>query len=128
MGQSDLKERSFHLSLGVNSLSDSEKFFVEILKSKVVHRDPSGYINIDFFGSQITLKETPGISPELKELHFGVNLNIDEFDDLTNSILKSKYEDIVSSPVTVDAGTEMERKKMYLKSPTGYLFELKGYR
>lgn len=27
-----------------------------------------------------------------------------------------------------DAGTKLERKKMYLKDPSGYVIELKGYR
>jgi hypothetical protein len=32
------------------------------------------------------------------------------------------------APKTVDAGTAMERRKMYVKCPTGYLFEIKGYK
>lgn len=118
----------FHLSIGVNSIEDSVTFFENILTSKVLHRDPSGYVNIDFFGSQVTLKSIPNIKPELEELHFGVNLSLIEFDKLAKKILTSEYKNIIMEPTVVDAGTPMERKKMYVKCPTGYLFEIKGYK
>ena len=104
-------------------------FFSNILRSKMTHKDPSGkYVNIDFYGSQVTLKPIPGIKPDLKELHFGVNLGIAEFEDLANHILSTNDKGIIAKPVVVDAGTDMERRKMYVKCPTGYLFEIKGYR
>lgn len=109
-------------------LEESVQFFESILKSKVLHRDPSGYVNIDFYGSQITLKSIPGIKPDLEELHFGVNLSLPDFDALAHHVLHSGYAGIVMAPEIVDAGTPMERKKMYLRCPTGYLIELKGYR
>jgi extradiol dioxygenase family protein len=118
----------FHLSIGVQSLEESVSFFENVLCSKVIHRDPSGYINIDFYGSQITLKYIPNIKVEMQELHFGVNLPLSEFDQLANHILSSGYKNIVMAPKTVDAGTAMERRKMYVKCPTGYLFEIKGYK
>ena len=118
----------FHLSIGVHSLEESVSFFENVLKSKVVHRDPSGYINIDFYGSQVTLKHIPDINISMPELHFGVNLPLSEFDQLAKNILSSGYNNIVMEPKTVDAGTSMERRKMYVKCPTGYLFEIKGYK
>lgn len=121
-------ERPFHLSIGVSSIEDSVNFFENILKSEVLHRDPSGYVNIDFYGSQVTLKEIPNIKPELPELHFGVNLSLVEFDRLAAHIHQSGYYNKMTKPEIVDQGTPMERKKMYVKCPTGYLFEIKGYK
>lgn len=119
---------SFHLSLGVRSIEESVDFFVGVMKASVLHRDPSGYVNIDLCGSQITLKHNSDITPNLEDFHFGVNLALEEFDRLSKNILDSKYDGIVMEPKVVDANTPMERKKMYLKCPTGYLIELKGYR
>lgn len=119
--------KPFHLSIGVHSIEDSVHFFENVLKSKVTHRDPSGYVNIDFFGSQISLKPIPKINPEMEELHFGVNLNLEEFSSLSNHILKTNYKGILAKPKVVDEGTSIERRKMYVKCPTGYIFELKGY-
>ena len=50
------------------------------------------------------------------------------FDQLAKNILESGYKGTVTLPKIIDANTPMERKKMYVKCPTGYLFELKGYK
>lgn len=122
-----LKSRAFHLSLGVKSIAESVEFFENILKADVVHRDPSGYVNIDFWGSQITIKPIPDITVDLEELHFGVNLSLAEFKDYTDHILSTEYQGILTKPKVVEEGTPMERRKMYVKCPTGYIFEIKGY-
>ena len=118
----------FHLSIGVQSIETSVDFFVQVMNARVLHRDPSGYVNIDLFGAQVTLKHNDAINPDLPDLHFGVNLGLVEFDELAKHILESGYDDIVMRPKVVDADTPLERKKMYLKCPTGYLIELKGYK
>lgn len=119
---------NFHLSIGVRSIEKSVDFFTDILGGSVLHRDPSGYVNIDLHGTQITLKQNEGVKPELPDFHFGINLDLAEFDLTAKRILDSKYPNIVSAPKVADANTPLERKKMYLKCPTGYLIELKGYR
>ncbi len=119
--------RPFHLSIGCKSIPESKNFFTDILNSKIVHEDPTGYVNIDFYGTQITLKPIPEINPKMQELHFGVNLKIDEFEAVSTKILSSGYDKIIKGPMTVDEGTDMERSKMYIECPTGYIFEIKGY-
>lgn len=120
-------ESTFHLSIGVNSFKEEVGFFTALLGAVVTHEDPN-YVNLDVFGAQITLKEIPGIKPVLSEFHFGFNLTLKAFDDIAASILKCNSVHVVAQPTVVDANTPMERKKMYLKSPTGYLVELKGYK
>jgi extradiol dioxygenase family protein len=118
---------TFHLSLGVQSIEQSIDFYVRVLNATVAHRDPSGYVNLELFGAQITLQpdtETV-ISPDF---HFGFNLAMDEFERLANHILVSGYAGVAMQPKVVDAGTPLERKKMYVRCPSGYLIELKGYR
>lgn len=119
---------SFHLSIGVGSMEDSVTFFVDVLRAEVQHRDPSGYVNIDWFGSQITLKPHAGIVPDLPDFHFGINLELTEFERLASHVLANGRQFIAAEPEVWDEGTPMERKKMYLRCPTGYLVELKGYR
>lgn len=120
--------KSFHLSIGVASIPKSVDFFTNTLPGKVTHEDPSGYVNIELFESQITLKNNPGIKANLPDFHFGFNMSLNEFDHLAENILSSGRQWISMEPKVVDANTPMERKKMYLKSPTGYIVELKGYR
>lgn len=120
---------NFHLSMDVKSIEESVRFFTDILQAKVLHRDPSGYVNIDFFGSQITLKQNEDILvSENSHFHFGVNMELKEFNDLSSFILKQGQKFVVVPPEIWDGGTPLERKKMYLKCPTGYLIELKGYK
>ena len=99
-----------------------------MLKGSIQHRDPSGYVNIELFGSQITLKSNMDVIPNLPDFHFGINLGLDKFDGLAKNILETAHASIIMAPEVVDAGTPMERKKMYLKCPTGYLIEIKGYK
>lgn len=83
-------------------------------------------MNIDFFGSQITLKPNAEVDPEMPDFHFGVNLGLAEFDQLAAKLLERGRKYLLTEPELKDAGTPLERKKMYLKCPTGYLVELKG--
>lgn len=110
----------------MKSIKKEISFFTDVLECKVTHQEEK-YTNIDFFGSQVTLKEIPEVNTKLQELHFGVNLNLLEFEDYTKRILESKYDGILTHPTIVDVDNEMERRKMYLKSPSGYIFEIKGY-
>lgn len=114
----------FHLSIPVRSLDESASFFENALGARVTHRDPSGYINVDLYGTQITLQQSEHVVvPD--GLHFGVNLDRDEFDRLAAQILATDC-DVVMRPKVVDAGTPLERTKMYVRCPAGWLIELKG--
>jgi extradiol dioxygenase family protein len=119
---------SFHLSLGVRSIDESLDFFVRVLGGQVLHRDPSGYVNLDLFGCQLTLKQSSEVTVKLADFHFGVNLNLAEFERTAERILADSPRFVVMKPKVVDSDTALERRKMYLKCPTGYLIELKGYR
>jgi len=118
----------FHLSIGVRSIEESVDFFASVMEAKVMHRDASGYVNIDLFGHQITLKDNPAIKANLPDFHFGINLDLDTFNRIAEKILETGRQHVAKEPEIWDAGTSIERKKMYLKCPTGYLIELKGYK
>lgn len=117
---------AFHLSLGVQSLDASVEFYVRVLNAVVAHRDPSGYVNLELFGAQITLQQTAETATPA-DFHFGFNLAMHDFERLAEQILASGYQDVAMKPTVVDAGTPLERKKMYVRCPSGYLIELKGH-
>lgn len=116
----------FHLSIGVRDPDESARFFEEILEATISHRDPSGYINILAFGHQITLQRCPDIAVTLPGLHFGFNLTPERFDAIAQKVMAVGRQHVTMPPKVVDAGTALERKKMYLASPSGYRIELKG--
>lgn len=117
---------SFHLSLAVPDVDRSVAFFTEILGGTVTHRDPSGYVNVDLHGTQLTLAAGEASSGD--GFHFGLNVDRPEFDAMADRLLSSELANVVSQPRVVDAGTPLERVKMYVRCPAGYLIELKGYR
>ena len=116
---------SFHLSLPVKSLEVSISFF-EKIGGDVTHRDESGYVNVALFGCQITIREVDDFNFYLPEFHFGFNTSRDHFEKIAKMIKEENPELIKMAPKTIDAGTAMERRKMYLNSPSGYLVEIKG--
>lgn len=116
----------FHLSIAVRSVAESTDFFVQTLQASVQHRDPTGYVNVDVHGTELTLKESPHAAPEREHFHFGINVSWDDFDALAAAIARQVPANIVAEPRVVDPGTPLERKKMYLKCPTGYVIEIKG--
>lgn len=123
-----MKLPQFHLSIGVESTDDEATFFENVLKAKVTHRDASGYINVDFHGCQITL-QIGGRGQEMgSHFHFGANLELEQFEQLSRHALQTAPDRVLKAPETWDEGTALERRKMYLKSPSGYVLELKGYR
>lgn len=116
----------FHLSLDVRSVEESVEFFTSILGASVAHRDPAGYVNLDLYGTQITLAPSRALAPP-NGLHFGLNFEMAEFNAIAERILSLGSADVVSPPRTVDSGTPLERKKMILRCPSGYRVELKGF-
>ncbi|HEX8172282.1 MAG TPA: VOC family protein [Thermoanaerobaculia bacterium] len=107
---------SFHLSLPVPRIEESVDFFTSLLGATVTHRD-ARYVNLELCGVQLTL--TIGDAPPPSELHFGVNLPLADFDALAARLQ--------IEPLVVDAGTPLERRKLYVRCPAGYRIEVKGY-
>src|SRR5687768_15099992 len=103
----DKRISHFHLSLGVKSLKESSDFFVGVLGASIHHQDPSGYVNIDFHGTQVTLKENVSVSPEIADFHFGVNMSLKDFNELAKIIDRLAPRSISMPPKVVDAGTSM---------------------
>lgn len=118
---------TFHLSLDVRLLAESVAFYTRALAAVVVHRDPSGYVNLDVGGCQLTLKENAAAAP-CEGMHLGVNLDLEAFDELAARLQADAGVNVVMPARVVDAGTPLERRKMYLRCPTGYLIEIKGRR
>lgn len=119
---------SFHLSLPVKNLEKSRTFFVDILRAAVVQEDARGYINLELHGTQLTLHEKPTMTAASTDMHFGINLPVEEFEEIV-ALVQAKAADCIKvKPTVVDAGTSRERHKMFLQCPAGYLIEVKGVR
>ena len=124
-GNNQLTEK-FHLSIGVKSLTEAVEFYLDVLGAELTFE--GDYTNLDLYGTQITLKENSRINVDLPDFHFGINLPLDKFEKLEKKITNNHSNWIHTPTHTVDKGANMERQKLYLTCPSGYLIEIKGLR
>jgi len=118
-----------HLSLPVRDLRIARDFYVEALGCQAA-RTRDGFVDVWFFGMQLTLQDRPDEVRESKpggSRHFGVTLARDEFDELLVRLEVAAVPWVV--PVTTDnEGLPTEQTKAKLADPSGNVIEIKSYR
>jgi len=116
----------FHLSFVVQNLLLVEEFYVEILGCKK-GRDTGKWIDIIFFGHQLTLhQETESMKAQPID-HFGIILERAEWLSVAQKI---KVENIpfILSPTEKINDDNGESGKFIVKDPASNLIEFKFYR
>ena len=118
-----------HLSVPVRDLGDSRDFYVDALGCQAA-RTRDDFVDVWFFGMQLTLQDRPDEAGESKpggSRHFGVTLARDEFDELVARLEAAAVPWVV--PVTTDnEGLPTEQTKAKLADPSGNVIEIKSYR
>jgi extradiol dioxygenase family protein len=126
---------SFHLAIPAGDLKKAEKFYTEILGCKSGNREEGKWVDIDFWGNELTLHQTKMKLPRERHSvdmgdvpvpHFGVHLKKAVFNKIktnlqTNSV---KY---VDKPYTRFKGTEFEQNTFFIEDPNGNVLELKTF-
>jgi len=117
-----------HLSLPVRDLASTKSFYVDVLGCGL-GRERDRFIDVWFYGLQLTLHERPGqlLAAEANGVrHFGVTLEPDELRALLERLGNHPIEwlDEVSTDY---AGTPREQTKAKLLDPSGNVIELKTY-
>jgi extradiol dioxygenase family protein len=89
----------FHLAFSVKNIEETKKFYVEVLGCAVT-KATDHWLNINFFGHQLSIHEDPQmkkvrktITVEDKEVplhHFGVILKKSDWEDLARKLKKNK--------------------------------------
>ena len=118
-----------HLSLPVRDLQEAQDYYARVLGCQVARRR-TDFIDVWFFGLQLTLHERPeevtGLVP-VGSRHFGVTLGPDDFGALVARLEDSGAHWLV--PVTTDdAGLPTEQTKAKVVDPSGNVIEVKTYR
>lgn len=119
----------FHLAFPVTSLAKTRAFYVDVLGAGI-GREHGEWIDIHFFGHQITLHECPAevlSETQLGVRHFGVILPWIEWHDLAGA-LHAKNIEFRLRPTVSYKHTEKEEAKMKFIDPDGNTIELKAYR
>jgi extradiol dioxygenase family protein len=117
-----------HLSLPVRDLAESRQFYVDVLGCSS-GREREGWMDIWFYGMQVTLHEQPDqvLPAEVAGVrHFGVALSEDQFDALM-SRLAGRAVEWLGPASTNHRGTARQQTKATISDPSGNAIELKWY-
>ncbi len=126
---------SFHLALPAGDLQETEKFYTEILGCKTGNREKGKWVDIDFWGNELTLHQTKIKLPrERHEVdmgnvpvpHFGVHLKKEVFEHIKSN-LESKNISYLDKPYTRFKGTKFEQNTFFIEDPHGNVLELKTF-
>ena len=116
----------FHLSFVVPELRFAEDFYVNFLGCKK-GRDTGQWIDIIFFGHQLTLhQETESMKAHAID-HFGIILERDEWWSISQKVRADNIP-FVLSPTEQTNEDNSESGKFIIKDPAGNLIEFKFYK
>ncbi len=118
--------KPFHLSFTVPNLREAEAFYIDLLECKK-GRDTGDWIDVIFYGHQLTIHQENEEMHSQAIDHFGVILEKDEWLTVLEKIQRIGAE-FVLSPSTPTAENNSESGKFIIKDPANNLIEFKFYK
>ncbi len=128
--------RPFHLALPVHDLELAESFYCGVLGCGT-GRTASRWIDLDFFGHQVTLHlvddddtavdTNPVDGDEVPARHFGVVLDRGDWDALAERLTAAGTTFLIEPKLRFE-GEVGEQATMFFKDPSGNALEFKSFR
>ena len=124
---------TFHFAIPAGDLSITERFYVEVLGCATGNREVGRWVDIDFWGNELTLHQSTEVLPsvvhdvdmgKVEVPHFGVHLNEEDFQGVKLRIEDSNF-DYLQEPYRRFIGTEFEQETFFIEDPNGNILELK---
>ncbi len=116
----------FHLSFSAPDLSTARSFYVDKLDC-TVGRETDTWIDILFFGHQLTLHQASGTMQAQKLDHFGPVLPKETWTSIAKSLRDLGVSFVMPPKITAE-GTPHESGKYLIADPAGNVLEFKYYR
>ncbi|MEE4348666.1 MAG: VOC family protein [Pacificimonas sp.] len=125
----------FHLAFPVDDLAAARAFYVDLLGC-AEGRSADRWIDLDFFGHQITAHLADDIAPPhhnpvdgdaVPIPHFGAILSPEAFAEIAERLTAANT-DFIIPPRTRFAGQPGEQSTMFLRDPAGNAIEFKAMR
>ena len=123
----------FHLAVPAGDLSIATNFYEKILGCKLGNREEGKWIDVDFWGNELTLHKTQMKLPNERHdvdmgnvpvPHFGVHLKKDVFNKIKEN-LKANNIKYLDEPYTRFKGRKEEQETFFIEDPHGNILELK---
>ena len=125
---------SFHLAIPAGDLKKAEAFYTKILGCKTGNREKGKWVDVDFWGNELTLHQTSMKLPrerhdvdmgDVPVPHFGVHLTSDVFDKIKKNIEQHDKVNYLDNPYTRFKGQKEEQETFFIEDPHGNVLELK---
>jgi|TARA_B110000305_G_C19199486_1_gene520492 uncharacterized protein len=128
-------ESTFHLAFPIKDLYKSKEFYCTLLDCEIGRETPN-WMDINFFGHQLTIQVNPdavrnipfhefGKSP-FPVHHFGLVLSWRNWHLLQDKLIQEKV-DFIIKPQIVFQGEVGEQKTLFIQDPSGYFIEFKTF-
>mgnify|MGYP001348345029 FL=1 len=123
----------FHLAIPAGDLSVATKFYTDVLGCKLGNGEEGKWIDVDFWGNELTLHKTDMKLPNERHHvdmgnvavpHFGVHLDKDVFNKIKEN-LKSNNINYLDKPYTRFKDKKEQQETFFIKDPHGNILELK---
>ena len=123
----------FHLAVPAGDLGVATKFYVDVLGCKLGNREEDKWVDVDFWGNELTLHKTEMKLPNERHdvdmgnvpvPHFGVHLDKNVFNKIKEN-LQSNNIKYLDEPYIRFKGKKEEQETFFIKDPHGNILELK---
>ena len=123
----------FHLAVPAGDLSIATNFYEKILGCKLGNKEEGKWIDVDFWGNELTLHKTQMKLPNERHdvdmgnvpvPHFGVHLKKEVFNKIKEN-LKANNIKYLDEPYVRFKGRKEEQETFFIEDPHGNILELK---
>ena len=124
---------TFHLAIPAGNLAETEKFYVDVLGCKTGNREADRWVDIDFWGNELTLHQSlEKLSSVRHEVnmgnvpvpHFGAHLAEADFQALKQRLESSSVK-YIDDPYRRFIGNKYEQETLFVDDPNGNILEMK---
>ena len=125
----------FHLAVPAGDLNIAMNFYEKILGCKLGNREEGKWIDIDFWGNELTLHKTQMKLPRERHdvdmgnvpvPHFGVHLDKEIFNKIKANLKENKIK-YLDQPYTRFKDKPEEQETFFIEDPHGNVLELKTF-
>ena len=125
--------KPFHLAVPAGDLTTAINFYEKILGCKLGNREEGKWIDVDFWGNELTLHKTHMKLPRERHdvdmgnvpvPHFGVHLDKNVFNKIKENLKQNNIK-YLDEPYTRFKGKPEEQQTFFIEDPHGNVLELK---